>query len=96
MTLEGTIRFVYTVEQQDGGFMHLVSSQLKRPKGKKYQVQCMLVVMLVLNRQLGQAGIRQEDMKFEIDESALGTQYVGMLLNADQQARLSAGVTAAA
>lgn len=95
-TVDGTIRFVYTVEQRDGGFVHLVSSQLKRPRGSTYQVQCMLVVMLVLNRQLAQAGIKPEDVKFELDQSPLGTQFVGMVLNADQHARLSAAITGAA
>ncbi len=96
VTVNETIRFVYTVEQRDSSFVHLVSSQLRRPRGKKYQVECMLVVMLVLNRQLAQAGIEQEEVKFEISESALGTHYVGMVLNAEQHARLSVGVTAAA
>src|SRR5687767_12837360 len=63
VTVEQTIRFVYTVEQRDGGFAHLVSSQLKRPRGKNYQIQCMLVVMLVLNRQLAQAGIKPDGVK---------------------------------
>ena len=96
VTLKETIRFIYTVEQREGGFMHLVSSQLKQPRGKKYQMQCMLVVILVLNRQLEQAGIKQDDVKFDIDESAVGTQYVGMILTAEQHGRIMSVVTAAA
>jgi hypothetical protein len=96
VTLEQTIRFVYTVEQREGSFGHIVSSQLKRPKGKKYQIQCMLVVMLVLNRQLERSGIKPDNVKFEIDESALGTQYVVMILTAEQHGRIASAVTAAA
>jgi hypothetical protein len=96
LVLNETIRFVYTVEQRDSGFVHLVSSQLKRPKGEKYQVECMLVVMLVLNRQLAQVGIKQDEVKFEIQKSELGTHYVAMLLNTEQHERLAAGLATAA
>jgi hypothetical protein len=56
----------------------------------------MLVVMLVLNRQLERSGIKPDNGKFEIDESALGTQYVVMILTAEQHGRIASAVTAAA
>ena len=82
--LDETIRFVYTVEEHERGFLHAVSSQLLRRKPQKYQLQCMLVVMLTLNQQLGDAGIEQEDVQFDISRSELGTHCVAMLLSPDQ------------
>lgn len=87
-SLHDVIRFVYTVEHQQDGFLHVVSSQLKRARSKKYQIQCMLVVMLVFSRELAESGVEQEDVKFQIDESELGTQYVCMLLTPDQHDQL--------
>jgi hypothetical protein len=88
VALEDTIRFLYSVEEHEGGFLHLISSQLIRPRAEKYQIQCMLVVMLVLNRQLGEAGVQPEDVRFELTKSELGTHYVGMHLTAEQHRRL--------
>ena len=78
--LHDTIRFIYTVEHHQQGFLHVVSSQLLRAKSRKYHIQCMLVAMLVLNSQLAESGIKQDDVTFDVDQSELGTQYVCMLL----------------
>jgi len=79
-----TIRFVYTIEQHEEGFLHMVSSQLLQPKPQKYQIQCMLVVMLTWNQQLGDAGIQQQDVQFDVSQSELGTHYVAMVLRPEQ------------
>jgi hypothetical protein len=96
ITLQDTVSFVYTVEEEDGGFLHIVSSKLKRDKDKKYQVECMLVVMMELNRILSEVGVVQEDVKFDIEESEVGTQYVAMHLTASQNDQLVAAIMPAA
>ncbi|HOX05402.1 MAG TPA: hypothetical protein PK280_03290 [Planctomycetota bacterium] len=88
--VEDTIRFVYTIEKHPQGLVHIISSQLCKPKSKKYHVQCMLVVMASLLRQIGDAGINQNEVKFEITESDLGTQYVNMLVSLEHQEKLDA------
>jgi hypothetical protein len=88
VTLENTIRFVYTVEQNEYGFLHTISSQLLKRKNKKYQVQCMLVAMMTLNTQLKDASIEEGEVNFDIDESELGTQYIGMQLSEKQHEQL--------
>ena len=89
ITLKDTISFVYRVEEEDSGFVHIVSSKLKRDKGKKYQIECMLVVMMELNRALSEVGIVPADVKFDIEESEVGTQYIAMHLTADQNHQLA-------
>jgi hypothetical protein len=89
LTVAGTIRFVYTVEKHSRGLVHMVSSQLCKPKRRKYQVQCMLTIMLHLSRQLSGAGIKSDDVKFEVTESELGTQYVAMLVSLEQQEKMN-------
>jgi hypothetical protein len=84
ITLQNTIRFVYTVECQGDGFLHVISSQLMQQKGPKYQVQCTALVMLLLTQQLDEAGMNQEDVEFDIEESETGTHYVCMLLDPSQ------------
>ena len=84
ITLQNVVRFVYTVERQGGGFLHVVSSQLIRRKSRKYQVQCTAAVMLLLNQQLAEAGMNREDVEFDIEESEMGTQYVCMLLGPNE------------
>ena len=84
ITLQNLIRFVYTVERQGDGFLHVISSQLIRRKSQKYQVQCTALVMLLLTRQLTEAGMNQEDVEFDIENSEMGTQYVCMLLDPSQ------------
>ena len=79
-----TIRFVYTVEETEGGFLHTVSSQMLAPKPEDYQVQCMLVAMLTLNQQLSEAGLDPDDVGFEVSASEHGTHYLAMLLTAGQ------------
>lgn len=90
VSLHETIRFVYTIEKDAERFVHIVSSQMLRPKPPKFQIECMLVVMLVLNRQLGEAGIKHEDVSFEVNQSELGTHYIYMFLSPAQQEQLVA------
>lgn len=91
-TLEGVIRFVYTIEHHENGLLHIVSSQLLRHKSLKYQIQCMLVAMLVLNRQLGDADIKQEEVAFDISQSELGTHYASMFLSQEQHDKFVATI----
>ena len=86
--LHDTIRFIYTVERHGFALLHIVSSQLLRPKSQKYHIQCMLVVMMVLNRQLDDSGIKQDDVSFDVDQSELGTQFVYMSLSPQQHEQL--------
>ena len=94
--LQETIRFVYTVEQREDGFGHTVSSQLLKRKGRKYHLQCMLVVILILNRQLSNAGINQDDVAIGVDQSGLGTLYVHMSLSPEQHERFAGALSEAA
>jgi hypothetical protein len=87
ITVADSIRFIYAVEKIPEGFLHTVSSQLQESKNKKYHIQCMLVVMLTLNRRLAEVGIKGDDVKFDVNESAVGTQYVSMLLTSEQHQR---------
>lgn len=84
MCVDGMIRFIYTVEEHSDGYLHTVSSQLVKPRSRKYQVQCMLFVMITLNSQLERAGLNPETVKFDISESEMGTQYIEMLLSPQQ------------
>lgn len=48
----------------------------------------MLVVMTTLNRQLAEVGIKGDDLRFDVNESAMGTQYLGMFLTSKQHQKL--------
>ncbi len=82
--VDRTISFAYTAEQREGGYLHLVSSKLMKPRPAKYQVECMLVAMLVLNRELEQAGLGSDDVGLGVDESETGTQYISLELTPEQ------------
>lgn len=88
--VQETIRFVYTIEEDDGHFIHTVSSQLLARKPEKYQVQCMLVVMLTLNQQLEAAGIDPKSVQFDVSRSEMGTHYVTMALSSEHNAKVLA------
>lgn len=89
------IRYVYTVGECETGLVHVVSSQLLKPKPEKYQIQCMLVAMLTLNQCLADAGIDPKSVEFGIDRSPTGTHYVSMSLTRDQHDRMMAKRNAA-
>ncbi|OUT57348.1 MAG: hypothetical protein CBB71_15630 [Rhodopirellula sp. TMED11] len=88
--LRKTIRFVYTIEESDEGLTHRVSSQLLLPKPEKYQIQCMLIVMLTLNQCLEEAVIDPRSVSFQIDKSEQGTHYLAMALSKAQHDQLLA------
>ncbi len=89
VTIDNVIRLAYTMEHYEEGILHTISSQLTCRKPRKYQIECMLVVMLTLNEELTEAGVNHDEVKFEITESELGTHYVGMHLNVGQQALMA-------
>lgn len=88
--LRKTIRFVYTIEESEAGRTHMVSSQLLLPKPEKYQIQCMLIVMLTMNQCLEEAGIDPQSVSFQIDKSEQGTHYLAMALSEAQHDQLMA------
>lgn len=88
--VQETIRFVYTIEEDSDHFIHTVSSQMIVQKPEKYQVQCMLIVMLTLNQQLEAAGIDPKAVPFDISRSEMGTHYVTMTLSPEQNAKVFA------
>lgn len=88
--VQETIRFVYTIEEDGSHFIHTVSSQLLARKPEKYQVQCMLVVMLTLNQQLEAAGIDPKSVQFDVSSSEMGTHYVMMALSPEHNAKVLA------
>jgi hypothetical protein len=88
--VQETIRFVYTIEEDHGHFIHTVSSQLLARKPEKYQVQCMLVVMLTLNQQLEAVGIDPKTVQFDVSRSEMGTHYVAMALSPEHNAKVLA------
>lgn len=86
----GMLQFIYTISESEAGMEHLVSSRLLKRKPEKYQVQCMLFVILTLNRRLADAGIDPKSVEFSVDRSDLGTHYVGLTLSRDQHDRMIA------
>lgn len=88
-TVQNIIKLVYTIQQAQNEFLHTFSSQLVCNKNRKYHIECMLVMMLVLQRELEEAGIKPDDVEFQVDQSGFGTQYLYMLLDSDQQDRFS-------
>jgi hypothetical protein len=84
LRIQDTIRFVYTIEQNGDEIIHAISSQMLKPKPRKYQLSCMLFVMLTLNKQINEAKINPDDVQFNIDQSELGTLYVNMTLTHSQ------------
>ncbi|MCU0709006.1 MAG: hypothetical protein MUF23_11995 [Pirellula sp.] len=90
-----TIRYVYTIEESATGMVHVVSSQLLKPKPEKYQIQCMLLAMLTLNQCLTDAEIDPNSVEFDIDRSATGTHYVAMSLSREQHEKMMAKRSAA-
>ena len=89
-SLWGSIRFVYTIDEEDGQFIHTVSSQLTARKPRKYQIECMLMVILTLNQQLEAAGIDPKTVTFDVAQSELGTHYVAIALAPEQHRALMA------
>ena len=89
VTVQNTLRLIYTVEHCQNEFLHTISSRLVCNKNRKYHVECMLVVMLVLQRELEEVGIKQDDVEFQFDRSGYGTQYLYMLLDSGQHNRFS-------
>ncbi len=89
VTIRNIFRMIYTVEHIREGFLHTISSQLKRAKGGNYHEQCTLIVMMVLQRELEEAGIKQDDVELQLEQSEFGTQYIYMLLDSNQHSRLS-------
>jgi hypothetical protein len=85
-----TIRYVYTIEESESGFVHVISSQLLKPKPEKYQIQCMLIAMLTLNQCLADSSIDPKSVEFNIDRSATGTHYVAMSLTRQQHDQMLA------
>jgi hypothetical protein len=75
--------------------VHVVSSQLLKPKPEKYQIQCMLLAMLTLNQCLTDAEIDPNSVEFDIDRSATGTHYVAMSLSREQHEKMMAKRSAA-
>lgn len=88
-TVYNLVRFIYSIERHDQGFMHVISSQLIGDKTEEFHVQCMLFVMLTLTRQLEEFGISEKEVSFDISESDAGTQYLYMLLNPNQHQLIS-------
>ena len=86
--VDDTIRFIYTVEEDEEDYLHIVSSQLVKRKRRRYQIEAMLIVLLALQRQLKECGVKPENVEFDIQESELGTQYVMMKLNEKQNGLL--------
>jgi predicted Zn finger-like uncharacterized protein len=76
---------VYTITtNQDGEYFHTISGKGLAKQKRKHVAENMLFLMMVLMEQFKQANFG-EDVKFQLDESELGTQYVGFLLNTEQQ-----------
>ena len=94
MTVQDTIRFIYTVERKKGNMLYTISSQLVEPKPHKFQVQCMMIAMIVLNQQLKRAGIRESNVQFKLDRSEIGTDYIYMQLSEGQHEHYKGSLTA--
>jgi hypothetical protein len=90
-----TIRFVYTIAESQNGLVHTISSQLLKPKSEKYQAQCMIIAMFILNECLGEAGIDLKSIAFEIFRSEIGTHFLEMSLTRDQHQQIMASILAA-
>ena len=88
-TIHNLVRFIYSIENHEEGFLHVISSQLIGKKSQEFHVQCMLFVMLTLTRQLEEFGINEKDVSFDINESDSGTQYLYMLLNPQQHEKIA-------
>ena len=89
VTVKKTLKLIYTVQQHEKGFLHTVSSQLKRTKGENYHIECMLIMMLILQNELELIGINPDDVKLQFDQSELGTLYIEMLLTPGEHNRFS-------
>jgi len=89
VTVEKTLRMIYTVQQQEEGFLHTVSSQLTRAKGESYYIQCMLIVMLILQNELELIGTNADDADLQMDQSETDTLYIEMLLTPGEHNRFS-------
>ena len=88
-TVKKTLRLIYTVEQQEERFLHTVSSQLKCNKGENYHIECMLIMMLILQNELELIGTNTDEVELQFDQSELGTLYLEMLLTQGEQNRFS-------
>ena len=91
-TVQDEIRFIFTAERKGEHLIYTVSSQLITLKPHKFQVQCMLLAMIVLNQQLKRAGIRESDVQVELDRSELGTDFIYMQLTETQHERIKASI----
>jgi len=95
IVLHHTIRFIYTIERSGDDFLHVISSRLTAPRTRDYQIRCMLHVMLVLNAQLADAGIKSEEVQSEVVHSDTGVQYYALSLSPPQHKLLAASATGA-
>jgi hypothetical protein len=60
---------IYTVERVQDKFLHMVSSQLKRARSGNYHEQCMLTMIMFLERELEETGINPGDVELHFDQS---------------------------
>lgn len=95
VTAGDTVRFVYTVERSKAGFLHILSSKLAASKDRRYHLQCMLIALLTIHRTLAEAGIRPDEARFEMEESATGTEFISLFLAAGPNERLRMAAAAA-
>lgn len=84
------ISFVYSIEKCDDNVAHLISSRLHCEKSEKYHLQCMSVAILLIVHQLNACDISEKDVGFELKRSDQGTQYLGVMLTAEQHEKLVA------
>ena len=74
---------VYTITtNEDGEYFHTVSGKGLGKQQRKHVIENMLFLMTVLMGQFEQAKFG-EDVKFGLDESEVGTQYVGFTLDTE-------------
>ncbi|MEZ6106682.1 MAG: hypothetical protein R3B96_11335 [Pirellulaceae bacterium] len=84
LRVEETIRLIYTIEELDGGLLHVMSSQLVSRRPEKYQVHCMVIALMTVGERLKQAEIDMKDVGVDIERAPTGTHYVRILLTREQ------------
>ena len=89
VTVEKTLRMIYTVHQHEEGFLHTISSQLISARGESYYIQCMLIMMLILQNELELIGTNADDAGLQMDQSETDTLYIEMLLTPGEHNRFS-------
>lgn len=78
----------YTITREDAGFTHHISG--KAPgRDQRFLVERMLLLMAELTRQFQQSGIG-DAVKFDVEESGLGTHHLNFRLTPEQQNALGA------